>query len=366
MLNTNITEYNITLKHGDLPVVDIGSASRSNFVPAELCWIESGVPYNAKLNEAETSNMIRYACNPPKVNADSIVNKGLSKLGLSPETITAPLTGFGITVDTEMVVVPGRELPPPGLTYRSGRPDVRNGSWNILDVKFQRGATVTSWWVMVVRDGNLAISGPQDPALKGLVQGFAAKCKKSGMAIPDGPPKLLVTPELPRPNNDPSRTAALGIIRKVMTDALSGRNSKPSFILVLLSMRDNYIYPGIKRLGDVELGLHTVHMQLSKALKDEKKQDQYFSNVALKVNTKLGGINHTLDPTAMQWLTAKQTMVMGMDVTHPSPHSKEGTPSIAAVVASIDKSFVHYPASMRVQEGRKEVCWLPPIQVWRC
>ena len=42
----------------------------------------------------------------------------------------------------------------------------------------------------------------------------------------------------------------------------------------------------------MEFGINTVHMQLEKALGDSKKQDQYFSNVALKVNTKLGGINH--------------------------------------------------------------------------
>lgn len=42
----------------------------------------------------------------------------------------------------------------------------------------------------------------------------------------------------------------------------------------------------------MELGVHTIHMQLEKALGEPRKQDQYFSNVALKVNTKLGGVNH--------------------------------------------------------------------------
>jgi hypothetical protein len=39
----------------------------------------------------------------------------------------------------------------------------------------------------------------------------------------------------------------------------------------------------------VELGIHTVCMQASKAL---EKGETYFGNVALKLNIKLGGINH--------------------------------------------------------------------------
>lgn len=57
----------------------------------------------------------------------------------------------------------------------------------------------------------------------------------------------------------------------------------------------------------------------------------------------------------MTWLTKKKTMMVGIDVTHPGPGSREGTPSIAAVVASVDDSFVQFPASIRVQGTKKEV-----------
>ena len=57
-----------------------------------------------------------------------------------------------------------------------------------------------------------------------------------------------------------------------------------------------------------------------------------------------------LDPRAMTWLNKKSTMMVGIDVTHPGPGSREGTPSIAAVVASVDQNFVQFPASLRVQK----------------
>lgn len=57
----------------------------------------------------------------------------------------------------------------------------------------------------------------------------------------------------------------------------------------------------------------------------------------------------------MKWLTKAKTMMVGIDVTHPGPGSRDGTPSIAAVVASTDQSFVQFPASIRIQQTRKEV-----------
>lgn len=54
-------------------------------------------------------------------------------------------------------------------------------------------------------------------------------------------------------------------------------------------------------------------------------------------------------------------MLVGIDVTHPGPGSVKGTPSIAACVASIDLQFAQYPASMEIQETKKEVSYVPTV-----
>ena len=74
----------------------------------------------------------------------------------------------------------------------------------------------------------------------------------------------------------------------------------------------------------------------------------------MKVNQKLGGVNHVVDIKRMTPLDT-QTIIFGIDVTHPSPGSSETAPSIAGVVASIDAMFSQYPASMRRQQGYKEM-----------
>lgn len=228
----------------DLPVADLASpGKRANWVPAELCMIEPGSVYRGKLSDRETATMIKYACNVPRVNADAIVQQGFPSLGLAP--LESPITGFGMAVDTNMSNIPGRELPPPRLTYKTGQARAQNGSWNILEVKFHRGTNIASWWVFVIKDGKNIIQGPDDPRLRGLVAGFKNKLAASGMAVPSALPRLLPPAILPSPHQDPERLNALNIIRQIFITAL-GQGPKPSFILVLLENRDNFIYPGIK------------------------------------------------------------------------------------------------------------------------
>ncbi|KAK7682059.1 hypothetical protein QCA50_015023 [Cerrena zonata] len=352
------SQYNINLVHAnDIPVINIAPRGRQpSYLPAEICEIPPNQAFRGTLSGETTAAMIRVACNPPAYNAESIVNQGFPQLGLNPNA--GPLQGFGISVSDKMTEIPARLLVPPGVAYKSGKPNVKDASWNIMNVKFQRGGDMTNWAVLLVpqgvrpnRDGPVEFSGENDPELLAFIDIFAKKCRDSGMTVPNTRPLIMTTPLLPPGNQDQGRMRALEMIKETLKGKLNPRR-KPSFVLVLLSRIDPHIYPGIKRLCDVDIGIATVTMLLDKARKQGPKQDQYFSNVALKVNTKLGGINHTLDPQSMAWLSKVPTMLVGIDVTHPSPTSIKGTPSIAAVVASVDKDFTQFPASLRPQKNR--------------
>ncbi|KAJ3529959.1 hypothetical protein NM688_g7779 [Phlebia brevispora] len=169
----------------------------------------------------------------------------------------------------------------------------------------------------------------------------------------------METPAIP----DKDRLKATNILRDTLTRNLDLSRSKPSFVLVLLPEASRAIYSALKALCDRELGVQTLCMLLDQAtslrkqnLPEGKKralQKQYFANVVLKLNAKLGGENHSLDGASLRWFKEKRTMLVGIDVTHPSSTSAQGAPSIAAVVANTDDKLTQFPASLSLQVNRK-------------
>lgn len=249
-------KYNITLRHAtDLPVLDVGSRAKPSYLPAEICEIDPGNAYRGKLGDRETAAMIGVAKNQPRVTAELITGPGFESLALIPGS-NDTLTNFGVEITPSMVDIPGRELPAPSLSYRGQtpqRPQVLHvkegtGSWNIMDVKFQKpGQAINSWWVLVVRDGG---PEPNMGVIKDLATAFAQKLRKSGMTIAEfgtKPPRLIQV-GLPNPAEDTAgRQRALGTIEDKMVAQLRADNgAKPAFVLVVLFRRDNFIYPGIK------------------------------------------------------------------------------------------------------------------------
>ncbi|GLB39886.1 putative argonaute family protein [Lyophyllum shimeji] len=343
-------KYNMTLKHPDLQLVDVGG-QKSNYLPPEVCEILPNQPFRGKLTDEHTAAMITFAAKPPNVNANAIVNRGLDELGYRQGA--GPLRAFGVSVGTEMTVVPARILPRPRIQYGQGTPDVDDrASWNLRNVRFAQGATLSNWAVLLIKDGNPRdeFAGPRDPELIQTMSGFADMCRKQGMNVDKREP-VVIECQLPRKDRtDPTRGAAITAIRT----ALTSHAPKPRLVLVLLSNGDKHVYSGIKHLCDSWLDLATVCVQSAK-IRKERGQLQYFANVTLKVNMKMGGVNHSLDPTNMAWLRQLPTMLVGIDVTHPGPGSVKGTPSIAAVVASVDHHYGQFPASMEIQETKKEM-----------
>ena len=100
-------------------------------------------------------------------------------------------------------------------------------------------------------------------------------------------------------------------------------------------------------------GINNVCVVASKFSKPNNHQ--YFANVALKFNLKLGGQNQILDNSKLGIIAQGKTMVVGIDVTHPSPGSASNTPSVAGVVASIDQNLGQWPADLQVQTARQEM-----------
>ncbi|KAG1761419.1 ribonuclease H-like domain-containing protein [Suillus occidentalis] len=341
--------YGILLKRPDLPVADLGTERRSIYVPLELCKIESQ-PFRGLLDDRETTNMLNHACNSPAANFEEIIKRGLPSLALT-EPKASLLDEFGISISKTMTDVSGRELPPPkSLQYGSGPLPVQpaKGSWNLTNVKFHTGASVAKWAVLIIHDGHTA---PNKEDVSSVWTGLREGCKKSGMKFVNQDPTIAQTPQLPRQHQDRDRMEGIKEIKRTIQSLMG---DELTFILVLLPFRDTKLYPGVKRICDVELGIHSVTIVLNKVLKSKGSQ-QYYANVALKLNQKLGGINHTLDVESTRWLTMKSTMLVGMDVTHPGPASKAGTPSIAAVIATIDKYYAQCPASLRCQSSKQEM-----------
>ncbi|KAI0828161.1 Piwi domain-containing protein [Trametes gibbosa] len=344
-------KYKIALKYPDLPLIDVGG-QKKNYLPAEVCVILDGQPYRGKLLDEHTSEMITVACQPPNINGQMITGRGLHELGFAQTS--APMDAFGVKIGTDMAVVPGRILPPPIVRYQGGDlPSIEDrAAWNLRGVRFSVGARLEKWAVLLLGDGNRnEFAGPSDPELLRTLDGFADMCAGSGMVVDRRARPTVVAAQLPpkRPE-DALRKAAIQRIREVLT----GIPAKPKIVLVVLSNGDRHVYSGLKHLCDVFLDVATVCVHAGK-LRKEKGQVQYFANVALKFNIKLGGVNHELGERNMAWLRREPTMLVGMDVTHPGSGTVRGTPSIAAVVGSVDKYMAQYPASLRLQESKKEM-----------
>lgn len=249
-------------------------------------------------------------------------------------------------VNPELITVTGRVLPEPRVIYKSGKNTrVQGGTWNMQAMKVKEGGTLRNWTHLVIYKVGSSNRGVISEAeLKFTVGEFHRALQGMGIIVErpfagstirvDGPDDIKIETELRR--------------------IASNVKNPARFVLVILPEVESRMYNRVKHAGDVKVGVHTVCVVGSRFVQADRRV-QKFANIGLKFNLKLGGINQSADSEGLGIISEDKTMVVGVDVTHPSPGSAPNAPSVAGMVASVDKWLGQWPADLRIQESRKEM-----------
>ncbi|KAJ5560594.1 hypothetical protein N7513_002993 [Penicillium frequentans] len=326
-----------------LPVINVGNKQFPMYLPMDVCEVEPGQPVGTKLSPNQTSDMLKFAVmgRKPAQNAQSIVTKGVGILGLG-EPLSATLAAFGVRVDSNLITVQGRVLVPPKILYAKQREvPTTAGSWNMRAIQFSKAASLKNWTYMYLTTDRSRTYWQNDHQMMESLKKFTSVLRNMGIdaELPKEGQCLVLNGR-----NDAE------VIEKSVRE-LQGLY-KPSLILGVFPGKDTTLYNTVKQVCDVRCGVRNVNVQAEK-LADA--QDQYCANVGLKINLKLGGGNQTLKNSDLGLFGNGKTMLVGLDVTHPSPGSVGSAPSVAAIVASVDSALAQWPAEVRIQEKRQEM-----------
>ncbi|EFX70194.1 putative Argonaute-family psuedogene [Daphnia pulex] len=108
------------------------------------------------------------------------------------------------------------------------------------------------------------------------------------------------------------------------------------------------VYAEVKRVGDTVLGMAT---QCVQAKNVNITSPQTLSNLCLKINVKLGGVNSIL---VSPFVFNELVIFFWADITHP-PAGDNKKPSITAVVGSMDAHPSRYAATVRLSAMVREL-----------
>jgi hypothetical protein len=126
------------------------------------------------------------------------------------------------------------------------------------------------------------------------------------------------------------------------------------WLLVSIPEQNGFLYSAIKTLADTKYGIQTVVIQDKNAAKINGHDLGLVANLALKFCGKAGGTCWAFYLDDLPEI-GKDTMLVGLDVTHPSPGSRESAPSVVAIVASVNEKLSSWPGNLCVQKGGQEM-----------
>ncbi|KJA29601.1 hypothetical protein HYPSUDRAFT_31529 [Hypholoma sublateritium FD-334 SS-4] len=330
------TDLHVPLKFPDVICIEVGSGGAK--IPLELCDVPAGQIMRKQIPADKTNDMLEFSKLAPDQRLNSI-RQGLNVLQYGQSEY---IRQFGMNITPTPITVKSRVLNAPVLRYgpRSREPTIRpaNGSWNMRDKMFFKAEAIKCWVIVVYENQNRF----PEPVARQMATGFMEGARSVGITVHDTEPSIFY--------RDGSGNISEQLKQAGISCVNSPKKIPPNLIVVVLPEGGNQIYTEVKHFGDAKMGVAT---QCLKAQKCRGAKPQYWANVMLKVNAKLGGINSILDNFSINDPN-NPTIVMGADVIHPAPGA-EGRPSFASLVSSVDINTAKYIARSSVQTGRQEI-----------
>ncbi|TFK24642.1 Piwi-domain-containing protein [Coprinopsis marcescibilis] len=329
------------------PGVICALVGKHALVPLELCNVLPNQFVKRQIPPNKTSAFVSFSKIKPEDRFE-IIQDGVKLLEYS----TSPfLQSFGMDINTQdgPLDIVARQLMAPKQIYGGKSTETPfHGSWNMKDKKVHEACDPIIHWIVAVF---ATTSEFDDKDRDAMVTALTNEARKMGIVINARPVACRIETQ----SNIPVK------LREEAIKMFQAGNPPQFFLIVLPDNGSDYIRIASKFFGNYQSpGIAT---QCVKSGRCKAARPQYWANVMIQLNAKLGGINCV--PEAIKLNRASglgdpvsATMVMGADVTHPSPGSGQGDdipPSFAAVVWSVDLYGMKYNAKDSIQPGRQEI-----------
>ncbi|VAH11821.1 unnamed protein product [Triticum turgidum subsp. durum] len=319
---------------GNLPCINAGRPKRPTYFPVELCTLVPLQRYTKALSTMQRTSLVEKSRQKPHERM-STLNDALKRSNYDADPM---LKACGISIAQNFTQIEGRVLPAPKLKAGNGEEFfTRNGRWNIARKKLIRTSSVKRWSVV-------NFSARCD--LRGLVQDLKRVATGMGLEYEDPHTVIEESPSL-------RRAPVARRVEEMFAQIKAKLPGAPLFLLCLLPERKNCeVYGPWKKKCLADFGIVT------QCLAPQRVNDQYLSNLLLKINAKLGGLNTLLQIEAARAIPIVgkvPTIILGMDVSHGQPGQSD-RPSIAAVVSSREWPLIcKYRATVHTQSPKQEM-----------
>ncbi|KAL3475026.1 Piwi domain-containing protein [Aspergillus californicus] len=326
-------KYNLTLAYPEFPLVEM--TKKGVIYPMEVLTVHGLHRYMWKLNEYQTSNMIKYAASRPAERLASI-QKSKKMLAHSADPV---LKSFGLQIDENMIRSKARLLPAPDIEF-GGKQRTNpgtNGRWDLRGKKFYlpNKKPLECWGVGY-------FPGKRNAVNKTQVEAFVDSMMKAYAGhggIVKARPAVI---ELKEDVADAIKTLYHQTGVKFQKD--------PQLVFIVVPDKNNWTYTRIKKSCDCRWGVPSQVLQAAHVVKNNP---QYISNVLMKVNAKLGGTTARAVPKVAEAALKPRSMIIGADVSHPPQGNWQG--SLAAMSVCMDQFGGRYWGACETNGERVEI-----------